>query len=349
MSEHERALAILRRHGSDTVSSQILESGFCYWFDEDAMVGYVDTGRAWVAAGGPLAPEARRGELARRFADAARASGRRACFFGTEGAACDLRSIPIGEQPVWDVEQWEGVLARSQSLRYQLRRATRSGVAVRVLAQDERLDPDHPVRCAIDRLLLRWVASRRMAEMRFLVQLEPFTIPLDRVLLIATRGDEVVGFLSAVPVFARSRLFVEDLVRDPGAPNGTLELLIDLAMRRAKVRGHAEVTLGLAPLTGAVTGWLRFARAVSAPLYDFHGLRAFKAKFRPHAWEPVYLSTPPGHSPLLAIKDSLTAFAGGSLIAFATRTALRPRHRAWAIGGTLALIAAAIALVWLVR
>ncbi|HET6983586.1 MAG TPA: hypothetical protein VFI53_15695, partial [Myxococcaceae bacterium] len=58
--ERRRVLAVLRRHGWNATSFQVLEPGFQYWFaDEDACVAYVDTGRSWVAAGAPLTDPAR--------------------------------------------------------------------------------------------------------------------------------------------------------------------------------------------------------------------------------------------------------------------------------------------------
>jgi lysylphosphatidylglycerol synthetase-like protein (DUF2156 family) len=122
-------------------------------------------------------------------------------------------------------------------------------------------------------------------------------------------------------------MFVEDLVRAPNAPNGTNELLVDAVMRMVTSMELAEVTLGLAPLAGDVARWLRFARWAGRPLYDFAGLRAFKAKLRPHAWEPIYLCAAPGRSRMLALRDSLRAFAGGSLVVFAGRTLFRKRRR----------------------
>jgi phosphatidylglycerol lysyltransferase len=173
--------------------------------------------------------------------------------------------------------------------------------------------------------------------MGFLVALEPTTYTEERVVLVAERAGVVVGFLSAVPVYARRRLFVEHLVRGPQAPNGTTELLVDAAMREAAARHDDGVTLGLAPLAGDVSGPLRFARAVSKPLYDFRGLHAFKAKLRPAAWEPVYLVAP--RSRWLALYDGLTAFARGDLLGFAAATVARRR------GLVLALIVIATALI----
>src|SRR6185369_738654 len=51
-----RVLPLLRRHGWNATSFQSLEEGFRYDFQgPDACVPYVDTGRAWVAAGAPIA------------------------------------------------------------------------------------------------------------------------------------------------------------------------------------------------------------------------------------------------------------------------------------------------------
>ncbi|RMD82880.1 MAG: DUF2156 domain-containing protein, partial [Candidatus Dadabacteria bacterium] len=96
-------------------------------------------------------------------------------------------------------------------------------------------------------------------------------------------------------------------------------------------QGSTHVTFGLAPLSGPVPRWLRFIRDRSRRLYDFEGLRAFKAKLCPDEWHPVYLAYPAGERGVLALIDVLTAFAGGSLMRFGWRTLVhrstRLRHR----------------------
>jgi phosphatidylglycerol lysyltransferase len=323
-----RAFELVRRHGRDTVSFQGLETGYRYFFDgDDALVAFVDTGGAWVAAGGPIAPAARIVEVAHRFADAAIAQRRRACFFAAEQAlvAAGLPAIRIGEQPVWTANRWDEVLAGASSLCYQLRRARHKQVEVRRLGSDE-LAPGTKLRAEIDELGRHWQRTHRMPPMRFLVQLEPLTFASERMLFLAERGGTAVGLASAVPVYARRRMFIEDLVRAPDAPNGTVELLVDTVMRAVVAFGLSEVTLGLAPLAGDVARWLRLARWAGSSFYDFNGLRRFKAKLRPHAWEPIYLCAAPGGSKILALKDSLRAFAGGSLVGFATKTIFRSKR-----------------------
>ena len=101
-------LGLVDRYGWNATAFQTLEAGYSYFFDGDeACVAYVDTGRAWVAAGAPIAAHDRIGEVATAFMRSAREAGRRCCLFATEDRFLQTgshawRSTLIGEQPVWD-------------------------------------------------------------------------------------------------------------------------------------------------------------------------------------------------------------------------------------------------------
>lgn len=353
--DRERVLALLKRHGWNATSFQTLESDFRYWFHgDDACVAYVDTGGAWVAAGAPITAAERLAEVAQAFVEAAAAAGRRACLFGAEARFAERvpwSAMLIGEQPVWDPARWAGVLRSSRSLREQLRRARAKGVVARAVSPGELEDAGSPLRREVERLMARWASSRPMAPMGFLVQLEPFSFAGERRYVVAEAGGAVVGFLAAVPVYARRGLFLEDLLRDPSAPNGTTELLVDQAMRTAAAEQCLYVTLGLAPLAGPVRRGLRAAQRLGARLYDFQGLHAFKAKLRPDGWAPIYLVYPPGGHGLVAIHDALAAFARGGLLRFGLSTLLRGPAVVFEVLGWLlipwtALLALAPAARW---
>ena len=76
-----------------------------------------------------------------------------------------------------------------------------------------------------------------MSEMKFMVLVHPFSYPEERRYVVAELEGEIVGFAAAVPVYARDGWFVEDVLRDPDAPNGTAESLIDTAMRQFAAEG----------------------------------------------------------------------------------------------------------------
>ena len=324
--ERRRVLRLVERHGWNATSFQTLEPGFHYWFDgDDACVAYVPTRGAWVVAGAPLCAPERLAEVCARFTAAARAARRRVAFFAAEPRLVDaagLDSMVIGEQPVWDATRWSQTLMTSPRLREQLRRARNKGVVVRAVAAGE-LGAGTPLRDAVERLIARWRHDKPMAPMGFLVDVQPFDFAPERRYFVAERDGALVGFLAAVPIYRRGGWLIEDFLRDPDAPNGSAEWLVDAAMRALGEAGSRYVTLGLAPLSGPVRGWLRAARRVSLPLYDFAGLRAFKAKLKPHTWEPIYLAHPRKSSSHVALVDALAAFARGSFLRFGGATLLR--------------------------
>jgi len=159
--------------------------------------------------------------------------------------------------------------------------------------------------------------------MGFLVSIDFEAQLAQRRVLVAMQDQHLAGLLAMAPVPARAGWLLEHLLRDPDAPNGTAELLVDHAMQHLATDGVEWATLGLAPLHGPVEGWLRHVRQWSQPLFNFEGLAAFKRKLRPDRWEPIYLAWPRGVSGWRALFDGLRAFAGGSLMTFGLRTMLR--------------------------
>ena len=105
-----------------------------------------------------------------------------------------------------------------------------------------------------------WVA-RSLPPLHFLVEPDTLGDVADRRVFVAEWGEnagEIVGFLVASPIPARAGWLVEEVIRWPGCPPWLQGLI-------AWVRAHGR----------------RFL--------NFDGLEAFKAKFRPQAWEPVYV------------------------------------------------------------
>lgn len=349
----ERAVA----HGRDAMAFLAVETAMRHWFDAEppegtgACVAYFETPGAWVAACSPLVGADEQSfarqmhQAASRFVQAARASGRRACFFGSEASdPGGMARLFVGEQPVFRPREWLADLPRRRRLREQLRRARAKGVRARAVTPRD-LEDGSTLRLEVERLAERWLRSRHIEPMGFLVALEPFHSPSLHRYFVAELDGRLVGFLSAVPIGRRCAWLVEDVVRSGNAPNGTTETLI-VALMRAE-QDSAYVTLGLTPLSGAVAWPLRIVRWLSRPLFDFEGLRAFRERLHPHAWHPVWLLYPRGESPWLPVVDSLNAFARGSLLGFAARSFVRhPSGLPWALALPLPLWT--VGLAWLV-
>lgn len=322
--QRPRVLSLLRTHGEATTGFQVLEPGFSYAFEDEGCVAYVDTGGAWVVAGTPIAPPRTRATLAARFVQRAHAAGRRVCFFSVDAAfaaEAGLDALPIGEEPEWDPRAWPTLLRSARRLREQLRRARAKGVTVRLVAARE-------------------VAEGTALRVGFLVDLHPFEFPGEHVYAVAERHGEIVGFAAAVPIHARDGYLLEDLLRTDEAPNGTSELLVDAVFRAIAERGARHVTLGLAPLSGEVPPVLATIARLGRSLYDFQGVRAFKARLRPHAWSRVFLAYPEGQGALAAVHDTLRAFATGGFVRFGLASLRRrPQWIVWAAVAVLLPIA----------
>ena len=348
-----RALTWLRIHGRDATSFQTLEPGLAYFFDPSGFVAYAEVGRAWVAAGPPVADSGDLLSVARRFMDAAKRARKRVVFFGVEAplaTALGLDALYVGSEARFMPGDFDRAKAKSKRLREQLSRSRNKQVTVARLSGAD-VARERP---AIDALLARWLRSRPMPTMGFVVELAPYFLPDERIYLCARRHGQIVGMLVAVPVYAERGLLLEDLLRDPEAPNGTTEQLVAALMQIAEEEGHQWVSMGLAPLcappaaeshrrepvaANSIAGhrpfaaplhaddvaWpLRLARRWLSPLYGFEGVYRYKHKLGPSAWVPRYVAYRAGIiAPWVALKDVLAAFAHGRLLRFAAEFVAR--------------------------
>jgi phosphatidylglycerol lysyltransferase len=301
----------------------------CAFFGDDAYVAYADTGAAWVAVGPPIGPPDALAAVASRFVERARGQGRRACFFSVDMSFCDevgLHALGLGEEPRWDVPAFAESVRAHRGLHEQIRRSRAKGVVARTLKPEE-LAEGQSTRVAVEGLIAQWLASRRLAPMGFLVAVEPFTFPEERLYVVGERGGRLVSFLAAVPIYATRSFFIEDLLRTREAPNGTAELMLEHAFRVLASRGIEMVTLGLAPLSGDnVSPILKGISSLTRRLYSFQGVREFKARMHPSHWHPQWLGFPRRSLGALAIWDSLSAFAPGGFLRFGAQTLFRARR-----------------------
>lgn len=323
-ARRERAHEIIVRHGWNPTAYQILNPGIDYWFSQDgeAVAGYVDRHGVRVVAGAPICTRQRLAEAAFQLEAASASEGLRTCYFcaghrlrSALRGGPPHRAVIIGAQPSWHPAQWEGMLAEHASLRAQLHRAINKGVSIRPI------DPETAARDPrLQRCLREWLDTRGLPPLHFLVETRALDAPYARRVYVAERSGDAVAFLVASPVPARQGWLVEQTVRGAGAPNGTIELLIDAAVRDAAARGDRYFTLGLAPLSDRAgppgaggPAWLRillrWMRAHVRRFYDFQGLEHFKAKFRPARWEPIFaIASGPRFTPgmLYAIADAFS-------------------------------------------
>lgn len=343
----EQARTLVLRHGWNAMAYQILNPGIRRWFsaDGDAVVGYVSAHRFRVVAGAPICPEERLAEVASEFAADARRAGRWVCYFGAQDRLIrglaergPMSSLLLGAQPFWNPLHWPAVIAGKASLRAQLARARNKGVTVSPWrTADAESQP------ALQRCLREWLERRGLPPMHFLVEWNILPRLLDRRLFVAEQAGQILGFLIASPIPLRNGWLIEQIIRGRAAPNGTNELLLDTAIRAVGSEGASYVTLGLSPLSRAVSQeppppWrirllLAWVRVHGRRFYNFEGLEHFKSKFQPEGWEPIYAVTNRPRISLRTLYAIAGAFGGTSPVLFIGRALLRAlrQEARWAL------------------
>ena len=345
----DRARKIILTHGSNSTAYQIINPGFRRWFSagEEGLVGYVRQGKMRVAAGEPICDAKLSVKIADRFERETQAKGiKRICWFcATADFAQHFHKRPgystilIGAQPTWHPDQWQTKVLAHSSLRAQLNRARNKGVIVREWPNAQAAG--HP---ELERCLREWLDARPFPPLHFLVEPQTLHRLFDRRVFVAEQQGKAIGFVLLSPVVRRNGWLVEQFVRSTDAPNGTIELALDYAMRIVADEGYSYVTLGLAPLSkraGIIEAnpsfiqflfdWLQLH---GRRFYNFDGLDFFKAKFSPDAWEPIWaISNEPRFS-FRTLYGVAAAFSDGSpmrAISIGMLKALR-QEGAWFIG-----------------
>lgn len=339
-SELAKARELVLAHGWNSTSYQIINPGIEHWFAaaSDAVVGFVSSCGIRVVVGAPVCSKSRLPEVAAEFERDAADKSERVCYFCAEQRLESVydedfshKRILLGAQPVWQPHNWEAIVSKHKSLRAQLNRARNKGVAVAEWSNEKAGDNPALLEC-----LREWLAAKGLPPLHFMVEPNTLSRLFDRRVFVAEHCSKVIGFVMLSPVAGRNGWLFEQFVHRPGAPNGTVELMIDAAMRAAAQAGSDYATLGLAPLStrAAVAPfrnpiWLRillaWLRVHGKRFYNFDGLDAFKAKLQPEKWEPVFaISNEPRISPktLYAIAGAFSENAPVSLVSNGLRNAL---------------------------
>ena len=255
----------------------------------------------------------------------AKRCGQKVCYFCAESRLEEAirdrdthTKFLLGVQPTWNPHNWPEIVAGHKSLRAQLHRAMNKGVQV-IQFDPAKARADK----RINECLHQWLATKGLPPLHFLVEPETLSRLENRRIFVAERGPDVVGFITLSPVAERQGWLFEQFPHSPGAPNGTVELMIDAAMRAIAADGCDYATLGLAPLSrraevepfhnplwlDIVLAWLR---KHGQRFYNFDGLDAFKAKLRPDVWEPVFAVSNESRVSFQTLYAIASAFSGNA-------------------------------------
>ncbi|MEB3298140.1 MAG: phosphatidylglycerol lysyltransferase domain-containing protein [Candidatus Sericytochromatia bacterium] len=185
-----------------------------------------------------------------------------------------------GVEPWWELARWPDHARQLRGLRRQLARGRRKGLRLEGHWLRQQVPGAVPGEALSD-LLVRWRLACAMPPMAFAAASRWESVHREAWLGLAWQGERLVGAALALPRGHGAWCLVH-LVRDPAAPQGTVEHLVDCAMRELASAGGRWATLGLMPLEGPIPVWLRRVGPRLEGLFPFEGLSTFKLRFRPH-------------------------------------------------------------------
>ncbi len=298
-----RTRQLVLAHGWNSTSYQIINPGIEHWFAKtnEAVVGFVSCRGVRVVAGAPVCAGKNLKEVAFEFERDAAKVGERVCYFCAEARLESVYAdspqhakVLLGAQPVWQPHNWVNLVAKHKSLRAQLNRARNKGVSIAEWSTEKAHNNPALLEC-----LHEWLGAKGLPPLHFLVEPDTLTRLFDRRVFVAERGGEIFGLVLLSPVKQHNGWLFEQFIHRPGAPNGSVELMIDKAMRALAEDGYDYATLGLSPLSTraqvapfrnplGLRILLAWMRKHGQRFYNFDGLDAFKAKLQPERWEPVF-------------------------------------------------------------
>jgi lysyl-tRNA synthetase class 2 len=299
--ERHRAAALVRRHGTDTLSAFKLRRDVArrYSADGRAMAAYRIEAGVLLIAGDPVGhPEALPGLLddlvafARRHGLALGAVGASG-EFADQARRIGLRRIYLGDEAILAGGPMDLSGGAAKSLRKAVNRVARNGFAAELRAVG---DLDAAVIADLDRLSARWRDGT--PERGFSMAHDALDDELLRdasVVLARDEAGRVRAFLHFVPVSGGRAVSLASMRRDRDTPNGVMDFLVVEAARLLGERGVEELSLNFA----AFGRWLRapanaLERSAARMLrvadrwFQLERLLRFNAKFRPR-WQPRHL------------------------------------------------------------
>lgn len=241
------------KHGWNTTCFQIVNPGIEYWFGEDreAVVGFVTSGGSRVVAGAPVCSKADLPAVVEKFENDSRRNGLGVCYFGAEARLESVvrdskhhARVLLGAQPVWRPDHWPVIMASRRSLRAQFNRARNKGVTISEWSIERSTNNPELRKC-----LEAWFTLKGLPPLHFVIEPETLERLENRRIFVAEHNSKVAAFLVLSPIPTRNGWLTEQFPHHPKAPNGTVELMMDSAVRRLCDEGDEYLTLGLSPLS----------------------------------------------------------------------------------------------------
>ncbi len=309
MPEHAelgRAREVYLAHGGGEFAHlSFMGDKHLFWSaDSHAVVAYGSVRDRLVALGSPCGPEAAIKRAILDFRQFADAQDRVPLFYEVLEPDLSLYHdlgfdlFKLGELATIPLAEFTLAGKRWEDLRQAVNRSVKEQLTF------ELVEPpfDTVLMSELERVSDAWLADKGAHEKSFsLGHFDPDYFAWSPLALVR-RAGELIAFANVLPPYGPNGTASVDLMRHvDGAPRGTMDFLFARVMQWAKDQGHAQFSLGMAPLSAVGDNpYARINERLAAlafqyggRFYNYQGLRRYKEKFGPE-WTGSYLAYPRG-------------------------------------------------------
>ena len=313
--DSERARALVRRYGSDTLAYFALREDKNYFFEGEAMLSYRYLWNLGLISADPIGPPEDVRRAMEAFVDRARSQGWGVAVLAGGPDLADLyaglglQGFYLGDEAILDPPAFSLDGHRIRKVRQSCHRLERLGYRLEFLS-DAEVDPD--LRAALAAVTRSW--RGRAPDRGFTMALgrEPSPHDPDCVTVVAVDPEGTAqGYLHLVPCYGTLPGYsLDQMRRRRETPNGLSEWMVARTTQELGRRGVVRFSLNFAflgalfreetPLTFLQRLEVAVARRLN-PFFQIESLQWFNAKFSP-MWSPRYIySEPPLSFPRVAL------------------------------------------------
>jgi phosphatidylglycerol lysyltransferase len=316
----DAARIIAAQHATSPMLVFLRDKSLIFNEARTAFLMYAVQGRSWVVLGDPVGPPSTHTDLIRLFLNRCDESGGTPVFYEVGAARLHLyadfglRFVKIGEAARVDLQNFTLETHAGYRHRQAYKRVEKAGATFRVLMPEDVVARLRELREVSD----DWLAGRSTSEKGFSLGFFDEAYVARFPVAIIEKDGVIIAFANVWPGAGRGELSLDLMRHRHDAPSGIMESLVVHLMQWAQQHGYRQFVLGMAPLAGVeaspVASWWNrvgaFVYEYGEAIYNFQGLRAFKAKFHPE-WEPHYLAYPGGLRLPRIMADVSALVAGG--------------------------------------
>jgi phosphatidylglycerol lysyltransferase len=307
-----RVLGLLKRFGYHSQSFNILRNDKSYFYSSygiEGVIAYVVKANVAIAAGDPVCDPSDIYHFVTEFRIFCTERKLICCFQSiTERCKTAIEDmgfgfIKIGEEPIFDLEDYSLTGSKFRGLRKNKNQAIKQGISVVEYQPLEKRR--HEWEGDMEELSDIWKKFKGSGEFSFLIGEPALDNPKERKYFLALLDNKVEAFVVCTPIYTRNGIYFDVMRRKEKTPNGMPQLLFTESFRILKEQGYKMATLGTAPLSYEHVDDPDQSRIIKLALksafnrlghfYRFKPLYKFKKQFGPTSWEGRYLAFSPSH------------------------------------------------------